>query len=261
MGHKVHPRALRLAAGRLSFDHAWYSDRHYTQCLRGDLRLHRYWITLSGTYTLPQPRVSVHHGPEGSRVHVLLSVPTGGREHRARLFRIPSGLPTQGQGRRSQGQGPRGSMAALTSSRSGSPALTPWRQGSFLAQWEHVLSAWSGSPVACVPFVSGVEWQDAGFLADEIVYLLEHRISFRQIKNRMLRRWRAHPRVQGLRVVCAGRVGGKSKKAQRARRDHFHYGHTSLHVVDAPMDYAARTAHTPLGATGVKVWMSFTSRP
>ena len=120
------------------------------------------------------------------------------------------------------------------------------------------ISKFLNSDITLIPFQVQSEWQDAGYFADEIVFLLERRISFRQIKNRLLKQFSLNPHVQGVRITCSGRVGGKSKKAQRARVDSIKYGQTSLHVFSSQIDFAVRTAHTALGSMGVKVWICYT---
>lgn len=120
------------------------------------------------------------------------------------------------------------------------------------------ISKFLNSDITLIPFQVQSEWQDAGYFADEIVFLLERRISFRQIKNRLLKQFSLNPHVQGVRITSSGRVGGKSKKAQRARVDSIKYGQTSLHVFSSQIDFAVRTAHTALGSTGVKVWICYT---
>jgi hypothetical protein len=101
------------------------------------------------------------------------------------------------------------------------------------------------------------EWQGAGFVADEIAALLQQRIPFRRIKYRILRECTQHAYIAGIRIQCSGRVGGKSKKAQRAKVESVAWGQTSLHVFSSRIDFAARTAQTPLGSTGVKVWICY----
>ena len=107
------------------------------------------------------------------------------------------------------------------------------------------------------PFLSKQNWQSAGFIADEIVYFLERRISFSRIKNRILRQASMQPFIRGIRITCNGRVGGKSKKAQRATQECVKYGETSLHVFECKIDFASRSAHTSFGLVGIKVWICF----
>lgn len=108
-----------------------------------------------------------------------------------------------------------------------------------------------------IPFKIDQDWQHAGFLADEIVYFLERRIPFRRIKTRILKQISENLAIRGVRITCSGRVGGKSKKAQRAKVECVKYGQTSLHVFTSQIDYAVRTAHTSFGSVGIKVWICY----
>lgn len=108
-----------------------------------------------------------------------------------------------------------------------------------------------------LPFKVNNDWQSAGFLADEIVYFLEKRIVFRQIKNKLLKKISKNPLIRGIRITCSGRVGGKSKKAQRAKTECVKLGQTSLHVFSNKIDFAVRTAQTSFGSVGIKVWISY----
>ena len=97
--------------------------------------------------------------------------------------------------------------------------------------------------------------QNVLFVAEEIVYQLERRNSFRQIKTKFLQELGSKPGIKGVRVTCVGRIGGRAKKAQRARGESFKLGQTSLHLFDSRVSFASKTALTPFGAVGVKVWI------
>ncbi len=111
------------------------------------------------------------------------------------------------------------------------------------------------SPVYWYPVSVSNVWQDASFLADEIVWFLERRVSFRLLKRALARMVENMPNVQGVRVTVSGRVGGRSKKSNRARSEVWKYGATPLHVFSREIDYAQRVARTPLGTSGVSVWL------
>lgn len=111
------------------------------------------------------------------------------------------------------------------------------------------------TPVYWYPVAVSSIWKDAGFLADEIVWFLERRVSFRLLKRALNRMVENMPNIKGVRVAVSGRVGGRSKKSQRARCDTWKYGATPLHVYSREIDYAQRVAHTPLGTSGVSVWL------
>lgn len=110
-----------------------------------------------------------------------------------------------------------------------------------------------------IPFKIINDWQNAGFLADEIVYFLERRVPFRRFKNKLLKYISRNSNIRGIRITCSGRVGGKSKKAQRAKTECVKLGQTSLHVFSNKIDFAIRTAHTSFGSVGIKVWISYNS--
>ena len=97
--------------------------------------------------------------------------------------------------------------------------------------------------------------QNALFIAEEIVYQLQRRNSFRQIKTKFLQELGKKAPIKGVRVTCVGRIGGRAKKAQRARGESFKMGQTSLHLFDSKVSFASKTGLTPFGAVGVKVWV------
>jgi small subunit ribosomal protein S3 len=57
--------------------------------------------------------------------------------------------------------------------------------------------------------------------------------------------------AQGVRINCAGRLGG----AEIARTEWYREGRVPLHTLRAEVDYAEATAHTTYGAIGIKVWI------
>jgi small subunit ribosomal protein S3 len=56
---------------------------------------------------------------------------------------------------------------------------------------------------------------------------------------------------QGIRVQCAGRLGG----SEMARRESYREGRVPLHTLRADIDYGFREAKTTFGRIGVKVWI------
>ena len=108
-----------------------------------------------------------------------------------------------------------------------------------------------------LPFNVSQDWQSAGFLADEIVYFLERRVTFRRLKHKILKKITENTNIRGIRITCSGRVGGKSKKAQRAKMECVKYGQTSRHTFSSPIDFAVRTARTIFGSVGIKVWICY----
>ena len=122
---------------------------------------------------------------------------------------------------------------------------------------ERVLDLQGGVSAKLVPFQVFTEKQSALFLAHEVVYLLEKRIPFRKIKDQVSKELKDSKTVKGIRITCSGRVGGKSKKAQKAKMETFKQGQTSLHVFSSKIDFAQKSALTNFGLVGVKVWICF----
>ena len=101
------------------------------------------------------------------------------------------------------------------------------------------------------------EKQSAIFLAEEIIFYLEKRVPFFKIKNQILREITKNSFLKGLRITCSGRVGGRSKKAQRSKIQIIKYGQTSLHVFSSKIDFASKHANTAFGLLGIKVWICY----
>ncbi len=91
---------------------------------------------------------------------------------------------------------------------------------------------------------------DAFLVAENIASQLEGRISFRRaMKSAITSAMRMG--AEGIRVMCAGRLGG----AEMARTEQYKEGRIPLHTIRADIDYATATAQTIYGSIGVKVWI------
>jgi len=91
---------------------------------------------------------------------------------------------------------------------------------------------------------------DALLVAKQIAEQMERRIAYRRaMKQTMLRTMQAG--AKGMRVSCAGRLGG----AEIARRLTMHEGQVPLHTLRADIDYGFTEAATQMGRIGVKVWI------
>ena len=130
------------------------------------------------------------------------------------------------------------------------------KSGIYVYHTESMLSRRLKSSCRVFLFSAQNATQNALFVAEEIVYQLERRTSFRQIETRFLKKeFEREAAIKGVRVTCVGRIGGRAKKAQRARGESFKMGQTSLHLFDSKVSFASKTAFTPFGAVGVKVWI------
>ncbi len=91
---------------------------------------------------------------------------------------------------------------------------------------------------------------DAYLVAENIAQQLEGRIAFRRAMRQAVGS-AMRMGAEGIRVMCAGRLGG----ADMSRTEQYKDGRVPLHTLRADIDYAQVTAHTKQGAIGVKVWI------
>ncbi len=91
---------------------------------------------------------------------------------------------------------------------------------------------------------------DAKLVAENIAQQLERRVAFRRAMKRAVQS-AMRLGAQGIRINCAGRLGG----AEIARTEWYREGRVPLHTLRADIDYGQATAHTTYGACGVKVWV------
>ncbi len=91
---------------------------------------------------------------------------------------------------------------------------------------------------------------DAFLVAQNIAEQLEGRVSFRRaMKKAVQNAMRAG--AQGIKVSCAGRLGG----AEMARTEWYREGRVPLQTLRSDIDYGYCVARTTFGVIGVKVWI------
>lgn len=90
----------------------------------------------------------------------------------------------------------------------------------------------------------------AKLVAEGIASQLEGRVSFRKaMKKAVSLAMKAG--AKGIRVQCAGRLGG----AEMARTEWYREGRVPLHTLRADIDYGLAESNTTFGKIGVKVWI------
>ena len=91
---------------------------------------------------------------------------------------------------------------------------------------------------------------EAKLIAENIAAQLEKRVAFRRaMKKVMTSAFRSG--VKGIKVKCAGRLGG----AEMARTEGYSERKVPLHTLRADIDYDTAQAKTQYGIIGVKVWV------
>jgi small subunit ribosomal protein S3 len=91
---------------------------------------------------------------------------------------------------------------------------------------------------------------DAQLVAENIAGQLEKRIAFRRAMKKSIGTALRFG-VKGIKVSCAGRLGG----AEMSRTEWFKEGRVPLHTLRADIDYGIAEASTTYGKIGVKVWI------
>ena len=92
---------------------------------------------------------------------------------------------------------------------------------------------------------------DAQLVAQGVAEQLSNRVSFRRAMRKSMQSALRSPGVKGIRVQCAGRLGG----AEMSRSEFYREGRVPLHTLRANIDYGFYEAKTTFGRIGVKVWL------
>ena len=91
---------------------------------------------------------------------------------------------------------------------------------------------------------------DAQLVAENVAGQLVRRVSFRRAMKKSVSATMKLG-AQGIRISCAGRLGG----TEMARREWYREGRVPLHTLRANIDYGYTVARTTYGVIGVKVWI------
>lgn len=291
MGHKVNPVALRLPVNR-AHDSAWYSDRHYGDFVAYDAAVRAYVGEVATSARVTSGPLLSHIFPKHHQVYATFHASQeggrGGRRHgrRPQALALPrrrtdplctfitggQASETAGQAREAASRHVLAHWAAcqrkalalprvpLTEMLTCGPSLRSRRggQGPHGAQapchaaLETHTSMHSGMTTSVVGLQGRHIFQSASFVAHFIARALEQKKSVRSIWTRLLQEDRRH--LRGLRISCAGRLGGSEMAKVESRK----WGQTPLHTFSHKVDYSAHRAQTTYGAIGVKVWLCYT---
>jgi small subunit ribosomal protein S3 len=91
---------------------------------------------------------------------------------------------------------------------------------------------------------------DAQLVAQGVAEQLSSRVSFRRAMRKAMQST-MKAGAKGIRVQCAGRLGG----AEMSRSEFYREGRVPLHTLRANIDYGFYEARTTFGRIGVKVWI------
>lgn len=91
---------------------------------------------------------------------------------------------------------------------------------------------------------------DAQLVAENVALQLERRVAFRRAMKKAVTSTMKFG-AQGVRIHCAGRLGG----AEMGRREWYREGRVPLHTLRADIQYGFAEAKTTYGVIGVKCWV------
>ncbi|MBP5857169.1 30S ribosomal protein S3 [Marivibrio halodurans] len=130
------------------------------------------------------------------------------------------------------------------------PGVVIGKKGADIEKLRQDLSKRSGGDVALNIVEIRKPELDAKLVADNIAQQLERRVAFRRAMKRSVQN-AMRMGAQGIRINCAGRLGG----AEIARTEWYREGRVPLHTLRADIDFGMSEAHTTYGVCGVKVWI------
>ena len=130
------------------------------------------------------------------------------------------------------------------------PGVIIGKKGADIEKLKRELQKMTGSEVSLNIVEIRKPEIDAKLVAQGVADQLERRIAFRRAMKRAVQS-ALRLGAEGIRITCAGRLGG----AEIARTEWYREGRVPLHTLRGNVDYAEAEAHTAYGVCGVKVWV------
>jgi small subunit ribosomal protein S3 len=131
------------------------------------------------------------------------------------------------------------------------PGIVIGRKGAEIEKMTEEISRLSGGKQVKIDIIEiKVPDLEAQLVAENIAMQIERRISFRRAMKKALQTTMEQG-AQGIKVRCAGRLGG----AEISRAEWHREGKIPLHTLRTPIDYGFAEARTTYGVIGVKCWI------
>lgn len=130
------------------------------------------------------------------------------------------------------------------------PGVVIGRKGAEIDKIKEDLSRFTGKEVYVDIQEIKTPELDAQLVAENVKLQLERRISFRRAMKRAIQTTMDFG-AQGIRLRCAGRLGG----AEISRVESYNKGRVPLHTLRADIDYGFAEARTMYGILGIKCWI------
>ena len=269
MGQKTSPVGLRLQINR-TWDSRWFAEgRDYGRLLLEDLKIRKYIIkklpqAAISKVVIERPakicRISIYAarpgviiGKKGADIEKLkreLSAMTSS-EVSLNIVEIRKFvMKTLPQAAISKVVIERPAKLCRVSIYAARPGVIIGKKGADIEKLKKELSRMTGSEVSLNIVEIRKPEIDAKLVAQGVADQLERRIAFRRAMKRAVQS-ALRLGAEGIRITCAGRLGG----AEIARTEWYREGRVPLHTLRGNVDYAEATAHTAYGVCGVKVWV------
>ena len=99
------------------------------------------------------------------------------------------------------------------------------------------------------PIKLNSKYTSAHFLSQYIAKCFEKKLSTREIFRTIQKEIILNKNLLGLRIQCAGRIGGVEMAKVESRK----FGQTSFHTFNTKLDFAIAEAYTQYGIIGIQV--------
>jgi len=215
MGQKVHPYGFRLGVIK-TWNSKWFESKNYAAWLHEDLTLKRVVKQHLGNAGISAIEIE----RAAAKVKIVIYTARPG---------IVIGKGGKGVEELKKGNGKTGKDAF--------PGLTKFT---------------NAAPDDIVIDVQEIRKPDtnAQLVAETVCTQLERRISFRRAMKKAVGA-AMKLGAKGIRIRCAGRLGG----SEMSRVESYREGRVPLHTLRADIEFGAAEAHTTYGSIGTKVWM------
>lgn len=130
------------------------------------------------------------------------------------------------------------------------PGIVIGKKGSGIEQLKRDLQRLSKSEIFLNIHEVRKAETDAQLVAESIAQQLERRVAFRRAMKKSMQT-ATKLGAKGVRVACAGRLGG----AEMSRYEWYREGRVPLHTLRADIEYGFAQAKTTYGIIGVKCWI------
>ncbi len=217
MGQKVHPYGFRLGVIK-TWNSKWFEERNYASWLHEDITLRR----LVKEHLANAGLAGVEIERAAAKVKIV-------------IYTARPGIVI--------GKGGKG----VEDLKKGKPAD---RKGA--APFRGLLHYTNAGPDDIVIDVQEIRKPDtnAQLVSETVATQLERRVSFRRAMKKAVSS-AMKLGAKGIRIRCAGRLGG----SEMSRVESYREGRVPLHTLRADIEYGTAEAHTTYGSIGVKVWL------